>query len=285
MKLSHDPLQIPEALAYLDKIIPTLTVNGIASITHETLDHVWRHWLSNSIYNTVIGLDTFKYSCFASGTTPVFGEFIARYNIRRIRVSRSDFVLTQILSQTYNRKIQYLEDEKLDANDCVILSFPFSGNGSYYPDYLTLLDRADILGIPVFVDGAYFGISHGIDYPLNRKCVTDFATSLSKNLAGAPFRMGIRFTRYPVDDTISAGLIGSDLFDRLNASLSIQLLKQFSHNWIIEKYRPVSDQICFTNNLAPTNTVTIGLDNNCRDEFKRGDYYRVCISEELNRVS
>jgi hypothetical protein len=285
MKQAHDPIHIPESNEFINGLMSNITVDQLQQVAHTELDTAWRSWLNNSSYNTVHALNQFDYSCFSAGTTPAFGEFISRFSTRRVRVSRSDFVLTRILSATYNRSMLYLEDAELDQNDCVIISFPFSGNGSLYPGYNQLLDHADKLQVPVFIDGAYFGISHGIDYPLAHACVTDFSVSLSKHLSGNCLRLGIRFTRNSVDDCISAGLIGNNLFDRLNSYVSIQLLNQFSHDWIIDKYKQSSNLICAQHNLVPTNTITIGLGGQEYITFKRGDYIRVCISEKLSKLS
>lgn len=285
MNIVHDPLKNHTAINFINTIFPTITYQQLVDLQHNDLDMAWRTWLENSKYNTVQGLDQFKYSAFCPGTTDAFGEFISRYPAKRVRVSRSDFVLTKILAKSYGRNFLPLEDGELSSDDCLIMSFPFSGNGGQYPGVEQILDQADQLDIPVFVDGAYFGISHGVNYPLNRKCVKDFTISLSKNLAGNPLRLGIRFTKEPVDDGISAGLIGSDIFDRLNALLSIRLLEQFSHNWFIEKYLPISQEICQQNNLKPTNTVSITIGTQDMKQYQRGDYIRVCITEELSRSS
>lgn len=282
MKLNHDPLTDPTVISYIDVILKLTTVGKLKEVTQKKLDTAWRSWMIDSSYNTVDGLDKFKYSAFSPGTTDAFGEFISRYPNRRIRSSKSDFVLTTILAKSYGRNILNLEDGELNKQDCVIMSFPFSGNGSYYPEYNTVFDQADKLNVPVFIDGAYFGISHGIDYPLDRDCVKDFAISLSKNFAGNPFRLGIRFTKDLVDDGITAGLIGSDIFDRLGSFISIELMKQFSHNWLIEKYKKISDDFCKKSNLNTTNTLTIGLGGPDMFEFKRGDYIRVCITQDIS---
>ena len=284
MKLAHDPLSIPEAREFINHLLPTITVERIQALEYQEFEMAWRTWLESSTRNT-IDLSEFSHSSFTSGTSPAFGEFISRYPTRRVRVSRSDFTLTKILARSYSHPILALEDGPLEFTDCVVLSFPFSGNGSYYPGYEQLLDHADELDVPVFIDGAYFGISSGIDYPLHHRCVKEFVSSLSKHVAGVPLRLGIRFTKELVDDSISASLIGSDVFDRLNAYISIQLLQQFSHEWIINRYLHISNLVCRENNLEPTNTVTIALGGPEYEEFKRGDYRRVCISEELNRIS
>ena len=284
MKLSHDPLTDRHVKGAIDKILRDIDLAKISSVTNSEHDTAWRKWIMATPYNKVQGLESFNYSAFIPGTTDAFGEFIARYSTRRVRVSRNDFVLTEILARSWNRQLVYLEDEPLNDNDCAIISLPFSGNGSYYQHWNDFLNQADDLGVPVFLDAAYFGISHGIEYPLHRTCIKDFSLSLSKNLAGNPLRLGIRFTKDNIDDGITAGLIGSDIFDRLNAWIAIQLLNKFSHAWTINRYQSISDDIVAKNNLVSTNTVTLALGNESMTQFKRGDYIRVVISDEISRV-
>jgi hypothetical protein len=285
MKLAHEPLREPEVIAYINTLFPDINWQNIDKIKNSELDTAWRDWLTNSKYNRVIGLEQFTHSAFCPGTTDAFGEFLSRYPSRRIRVSRSDFVLTKILSKTFQREFLYLEEEVLHTNDCVVMSMPFSGNGSKHPAFDLILDQADFMGVPVFVDAAYFGISHNIEYPLHRACIRDFTLSLSKNMAGNPLRLGIRFTKDLVDDGITAGLIGSDIFDRLGAYISIKLLNRFSHAWLIEKYNDTAIKICTERGLTPTNTITLAIGQDHMIEYKRGDYVRICISDDLVGVS
>lgn len=285
MKLGHNPMNIPESQAFINSVISMITYEKLLQIKNADLDRAWRHWLQCSSYNQVTGLNTMLYSAFCPGVTDAFGEFIARYPSRRVRVSRSDFVLTKILCRSWHRSWLSLEEAELDNNDCLIMSLPFSGNGSFYPEWDNILNECNQKQIPVFIDGAYFGISHGIRYPLEYQCITDFSISLSKNLAGNPLRLGIRFTKDNIDDGITAGLIGSDIFDRLGAFISIKLLEEFPHDWFINKYKSIGLSICQQYGLEPTNTLTLALGNKSMTEFKRGDYIRVSISEELSRTS
>lgn len=268
----------------IDYIFRDIDLAKISSVTNHAHDQTWREWITQSPYHTVQGLDSMLWSAFIPGTTDAFGEFIARYPSRRIRVSRNDFILTEILARTWNRTLVHLEDEPLSMQDCAIISLPFGGNGSYYNDWDDFLDQADKLSVPVFLDAAYFGISHGIDYPLYRSCIQDFAISLSKPVAGNPLRLGIRFTKHNIDDGITAGLIGSDIFDRMGAWVSIQLLKTFSHSWIIKRYLPISEEVINKHKLIATNTVTLALGDESLLEYKRGDYIRVVISDEISRI-
>lgn len=281
MQVGHKPLIVPEIIEHINTVFPKITWEKLSCVNNNELIESWRTWLLNSSYNSISGLDKFKSVAFCPGTTDAFGEFIARYPTRTIRVSRSDFIITKILAKSWSRNLKFLEEGSLTNNDLVILSMPYSGNGSEYPNQKELLDQADQLDVPVFIDGAYFGISTQVNYPLDRNCVKDFTVSLSKNMVSDPLRLGVRFTKDIIDDGITVGIIGSDIFDKLGAYLSIQLLNQFSHNWLVEKYLNKSNRICKEFSLKPTKTFTLALGPESLIEFKRGDYVRVCITDEL----
>jgi hypothetical protein len=286
MKIAHDPLNNPKARELIDQSMQQISYSSLEQLTMQDLDRAWRSWLTSSKHNVVHGLDDFKHSVFSAGASASFGEFISRYPTRRIRGSRSDFILTRILCRTYQREFLELEVSPLQHNDAVIISLPFSGNGAVYPGFEDLLARATQLEVPVFLDAAYFGISHDVTYILSNPCITDFVVSLSKNLSGRELRLGMRFTRDNIDDGISAATVGFGIFDKLGAYLSIQLLNNFSHNDFIDHYKPISLKTCNDLGLIPTNVISLAIGPEyLAEEFKRGDYIRVCISEELSRTA
>lgn len=281
----HDPLQDTDIAYAIDQSLSNLSCKKLSSMQHREFVQTWRSWLNASPYCKILGLDQFKYATFCAGTTPAFGEFIARNNSRRIRVSRSDFILTSILARTYTRDICYLEDQDLHTNDCVIISQPYSGNGTQYPNLDQMLTSANQLNVPVMIDGAYFGLSYNSVIDLQYPCITDFATSFTKNFFGHNLRVGIRFTRDIIDDSISAGILAWEMYDRVGAHVAVDLMSKFSHAWFIDKYQPLSKQICQQLGLVPTATVTLALGNDNFNEFRRGDYNRVCITNELIELS
>jgi hypothetical protein len=283
MKLPHDPLEPNILKIFVDEQLKNLQSTQIQNVEHQELDQAWRHWLSNSL-NVVKGLDQFTHSCFSAGTSVCFGEFISRYPNRRVRTSRSDFVLGQILSKSYQREHTFLEDDQLRHNDCLLISLPFSGNGGLYPNWDELLKLANDLEVPVFIDAAYFGISYDVVYDLTWPCIQDVALSLSKNFSPVGFRLGMRFTRSFVDDGVSSGLVVADIFDRVNSYISIQILKNFMHDEFLRPYKKGQIMVCDQLELVPTNTVTLALDPTMRKEFQKGDFYRVCITEELSQL-
>jgi len=282
MQLLHDPLKTKEVIEYVDNILVKLNYADLDNFSVTQFESDWRSWLSNSSYNKIIGLESMKHCAFCPGTTDAFGEFVSRYHNNRIRVSRSDFIITRVLSKAYGRNLCYLEDDELKPNDSLIISVPFSGNGSMHPDFNKIMDTCDELNIPVFIDAAYFGISHGITYDLTRPCIKDLTTSLSKNLVGNPLRLGVRFTKELVDDSITIALIGANIFDKVNGYISSELLKKFPQDWLIEKYMDKNKTMCEKLGLQRTNTLTLAIGDESMQEYKRGDYIRVCISNHLS---
>lgn len=278
------PIQDSEIAEFVDQKIKTYNFVTVTQLEYQQYDTVFRSWLSTKTENKIIGLDQFSYSCYSSGSAPTFGEFISRNPGRRIRSSRSDFILTAILAREYKRNFCYLEDDSLDQNDCVIISLPFSGNGSTYPDFNSLLDQCDQMDIPVMLDAAYYGISYGLEYNLTHPCVQEIVFSLSKNFYCNDLRVGIRFSRDRIDDGVSASLIMAGIFNKLGAQLGIDLLSNFSHAWFINKYKQKYFNLCSELELVPTNTITLGIGDNIKySEFIRGDYVRVNISRAISQ--
>jgi hypothetical protein len=160
------PIEDLEIRSFIDQILKTLNIDNIDKFEYSTYEKTWRNWIASSSYNKIRGLDNFEHSAYLSGSTNAFPEFISRYPGRRIRVSKSDFILTKIVSRVQQRELLPLEEDVLGSNDCIILSHPFSGNGRTLPDYQALLDAADKLNVPVMIDACYFTVGHGIDYDL-----------------------------------------------------------------------------------------------------------------------
>jgi len=253
---------------------------GSKHVDHSEIENAFRKFLSKNTNNN-LDLTKYKYAGYCHGTSQAITEFVARNNKRRLRVSKIDFVLSKIVGNAYGLKIVYLEDEKIKKNDCIVMSFPFSGNGSYYPNYESILKQADQLDVPVMIDGAYFGIANAIEYPLHYNCVTDFATSLSKSHGVSDYRIGMRFRKEYVDDHISASR-DSNIFNRFAACIGLCLMENFNHNYIVKNFEQQQQQICKELELNITQTLTFGLgDIEKWPDYKRGDNARICISENF----
>lgn len=277
------PIHDSEIFNFINQTFKKIEFETILKFEHSLYRDCFYNWLTENTYNHVVGLEKFPYACYSNGSSASFGEFISRYPTRRIRSSRSDFILTKILCQTYQRNYCAIEDDQLHSDDCLIVSLPFSGNGTILNNLEEILTVCDQKNIPVMIDASYYGIGFNVVYNLDHSCITDFVCSLSKNYYCNDLRVGIRFTKYPVDDGISAALLMANTFNKFGGYIGYQLLNTFSHTWFIDRYKSDYFNACQKFGLMPTQTITMAIGDENYKEFTRGDYVRVCVSRAISK--
>lgn len=284
MLLSHKPLADSEVQQVIINLFNEIQLQNITleSWDNQQYFDAFQKWINDSRYNRFIGLDLFKHHAYSCGAVDSIQSFIHRHSVsKRIRFSDAEFIGAKIAANHSSAKWEFLEDAAIEAGDAVLLSLPFAGNGNMYRALDQLLDVCDALSVPVLIDCSYFGISYNATVDLSRNCITDVVFSLSKPFS-TPLRLGYRLTKQYVDDILQAN---SDLkiYNRYSVQVGIKLLSQFSHNWIVEKYRPVQEKVCKELGLTPAMTLTLADDCQQRDKFFRNGYYRVCITDELQQ--
>lgn len=286
MIVGHKPLTDPLVQNEIFQSLKNIDADSVSLDNWSSLEYfnTFRQWILDSKYNVVHGLDQFQYHAYCAGTYDGIQSFIHRHvTSRRIRFSRAEFVGSKIISNHAGANWCYLEDSPLQKNDAVVLSLPFSGNGSYFSDYDRTMELCSELGIPVLLDLAYFGISSGINYNFSHSCISDLVFSLSKPMS-TQLRLGIRMTRKYHDDVVQV-LSDNKTFNRIAASVAIQLLNKFSHTWFVERYVPRQHIVCQQFDIHPTPTFTLALGNSQKHEqFWREGYHRICITDELQQT-
>jgi hypothetical protein len=283
MIVGHKPLTDPVIQQEIFNFLQVINSNNVCleNYSSESYFEAFENWITQSHKNTLQGFTNFKHKAYCVGTYDGIQAFIHRHaTSRRIRFSRAEFVGSKIVSNSAGANWCYLEDAQLDANDALVLSLPFSGNGDYYPNHIEVLNKCSKLSIPVLLDLAYFGISSGIEFDLGFDCITDVVFSLSKPMS-TQLRLGLRLTKEYQDDVVQV-LSDSKTYNRISTSIGTNLLQKFSHNWIIDKYLPKQKKICSEFNIKPTPTVTLALgDYQNYNAFFREGYYRICLTDEL----
>jgi hypothetical protein len=239
------------------------------------------NWITSSKNNQLLNLDLYKNIKFCHGTIQAFDHFYIRYNTRRFRFFKGDFVYHRVVAK--NRlNWKWLDDAPLDNNDAVIISVPFSDIGSVHPNLETILQQAELKNIPVLLDFAYYGITKGINLDLGYSCIDTITFSISKAFDGSQYlRCGVRFQRENLDDGID---IQTDVLMLPRASMqkSIILMENFNADYNWNTYNTKYYEICQQYNLQPTNTVIFGLGDDKYFDYNRGgNVNRVCISNAL----
>lgn len=206
-----------------------------------------------------------------SGVTDAFNQTYGLYD--KIGIFKGEYGYhKQVLDKsrlTYNLK---------DA-DIIILSHPFSADGMSAMDKLYY---ADSFGKPIFVDCAFFGICHEIEFDFRDfKNIHSVCFSLSKTFGSGWWRTGII---YSIDSYPSFSYSKWNYDFIAGAQFHYDLIDKISPDYIPNTFKDQQEEICLEYGLLPSNTIIFGIDHTEKyKDYARGNgVNRVCISQLFN---
>jgi len=241
-------------------------------------------WVQQSQLNSLRGLDKFNQIDFVHGTSQAFDFWYQKHHNKRLRCLKGDYAYHKVSWKNYFNWA-YLEEDELRRGDALIMSVPFSDLGAKHPNTETLLDKCDELGVPVFIDAAYYCIVRDLDFDLDRACIDTVAFSLSKAFYGAErLRIGMRCRKINEDD----GCVLYNQFHcvaKIAAGVGYELCENFTIDYNQNTFREKQIKICKELDIQPSDSVLFGITYKNHPKF--GDYdrgtewRRVCISRLL----
>jgi len=240
------------------------------------------NWIQKSKLNNLKGIKKFKHISFVHGTSQSFDFFYAENKSRRFRCFKGDFFYHAISWERNNFKFSYLDDGKINKNDAVIISVPFSDNGFLHKLTYDVLEQCDSLNVPVMIDLAYYNLVRDLNFKLDRPSIKSITFSLSKGYYPLDkLRIGIRCKKEFTDDPIDV-FNSFDMFNKAGAALGLKVMKNFSPDYNQNKYGKKQIEICEKYGLEPSKCIIFGLGDKKYSKFNRGSYSnRVCISKLL----
>jgi len=238
--------------------------------------HEYNEWIRSTKNNIFTGLDDFKYRCYSNGTTEAFDKFYMKNSQRRFRCYKGEYMYHK-LAWRDKFNWEWIEEAPLHKNDAVIISLPFADTGNKHKDYHDLMRKCSDLHIPVLIDCAYFGACRNVHIDVAYPCITDVTFSLSKTFPLAYARIGIRYTKEDNDDTLFV-YHKINYNNKIGASIGLKYFKNFSPDFISNKYVDKQADFCNIMKVYPSKTVFFGIDqNNNYPQYNRGG--------ETNRLS
>ena len=225
------------------------------------------NWIKQSKNHTILGLDQFKHAVYSNGTTEGFEKFYWNNQSRRFRCFKGEYLYHKLAWRDWDW--DFLEDDRLDKNDAVVISLPFADTGCKHKQMDFILHNCSAMGIPVLIDACYFGISSGVEFNFNHECITDITFSLSKVFPVAHARIGLRLTREDTDDLLLVYHKHS-YNNRYGAQLGIHLMAEFTADYMFNKYRDKQLELCKILDVCASDTVIFGIGDNRWKEYNRG---------------
>lgn len=199
------------------------------------------------------------------GTTHQLDELHMLHN-KNIAVYRGEYKYHRRLTDFSVKQItHYLE---LSAGDVFVVSYPSCITTGYHNDFDKLLDHCFKNGIPVHIDGAWFGQCRNFEFDVNHPAINSVSVSLSKALGMGSQRIGIRYTRDRVNGPIA---IMND-FNYVNVSdmwIGVCMMEHFGPDYWWKNYEALYSKVCNDFNLEESNSIHVGWYNDIdsRDQY------------------
>lgn len=211
-----------------------------------------RKWIENNTFK-IEGMDRYQFAYITDGCTGAFNEVYGQncYVLQGEYPYHRDSLQATVLEN-------YLQ---IPRNSRLIISYPFAASGNPHQDWDEILDHCKNVNTQIFIDACLVGVSKGLitlQYP-----ITHIAFSFSKAFGTGFARTGIVYTH---DNTASpASITNKYLYiQHNNVQLHAMLMQNFSSDFIYKKYESAQSLICKEHNLAQSDCVLFGNNENGR---------------------
>ena len=239
-------------------------------------------WIGDSKLNNIKGLDKYEYKSFTAGTSQAFDSFWMRHHDRKFKCFEGEFFYHKANWKKFH-KWEYIDNEDIQVNDAVVISYPFSDFCKEHTNMKTILDRCQQENVPVLIDCAYYVIAKDLDFDFSDyTCVEDITFSLSKGFYQAnKLRAGIRYSRYFRDDNIDI-MNEWEQYNHISAYLGTKLLEEFPSDYAMNRFRDTQLEYCKKHNLIPADCVQFAFGGGEYDDLNRGtEVNRLCIADQI----
>lgn len=198
-------------------------------------------------------LDSFPRKDSIIGTTHQLDELHMLHQ-DKIAVFRGEYKYHRRLTDFKVKQIR--SHAELVPGDVFVVSYPSCITTGYHPDFNELLDHCLDNGIPVHIDGAWFGQCRNLVFDTSHPAIHSVSVSLSKALGLGSQRIGIRYTRERVNGPIS---IMND-FNYANVSdmwIGVSMMDHFGVDYWWRNYSDQYSKVCRDFGLRESDSIHV----------------------------
>ncbi len=219
----------------------------------------FRNWLANDLSVRILGLDQLPYFYDTYGISHAIQIAIASTD-RRVRFLSDDYDYYLHCCACFEKDYKVVDKELFDIEpgDYLFISQPAYKNGNVIKQFDTWMEICTEKDVEVFVDCAFFGSVPNINLKIH-PCITDVCFSFSKMFALESSRIGYHFSSYK--NEVLADLFDYGYMNRPAQTIANSLITKFTPSSIPRKYRTIQQEICKSWNLAPSDSIWLGIDS------------------------
>ena len=206
-------------------------------------------WLFQSTNNTLTGFDNFDRVDIINGCT----QFIDSLYMQ----CRPQYITGYY---RYHQRLGNWDTQpgKLQHYIPLVIALPFPSTGAVHLQMKEILDECLQKEIAVHIDGAWITCCRDVLFDLGHPAIRSVGISLSKGLGLGWNRIGLRWTKSTLADSIT---IMNDFNMNLRAPVMIGLhfLRNLPPDYLWDRYGDSYYKVCKDFGLAPTNSIYLAL--------------------------
>ncbi len=259
---SEKYLEIDRPQPLSDKYIEQLCMDVLdGKLAKDITDNVYtefktlvQDYIVQSKLNNITGLEHFNRVDIINGCTQFIDNL---YMCGPLQVLTDDYRYHQRLNLAFFKDVG-----SLIPDIPLLIALPFPRVGEPHAEMNEILSECTRKNIPVHIDGAWITSCRDLDFDFNHPMIKSVGISLSKGLGLGWNRIGIRYTRQFVQDSVT---IMNDyrMNNRALSMIGIYFLNNLEPDYLWNKYGETYYKICKDFDLVPTKTIHIALrDNN-----------------------
>lgn len=212
------------------------------------------NWIFQSKLNTLTGFDNFDQVDIINGCT----QFIdAIYMKGPVQTLRGDYRYHSRLDSN----LVYSIPGYLRAGIPLIIAMPFPSTGRVHEQMTKILDECLQKEIPVHIDGAWLTCCKDIEFDISHPAIYSVGISLSKGLGLGWNRIGLRWTKSKVTDSVTI-MNNFNMNLRAPAMIGLHFLRNLPPDYLWNKYKESYFKVCKDFNLTPTNSIYLAIKDN-----------------------
>lgn len=224
---------------------------------HDVTDQVYidfkrdaHDYIFKSQLNKLTGIEQFEHRNIINGCT----QFIDN-----IYMSVKPQVLTH--DYRYHQRLglcHFVEVGSLMKDTPLIIAMPFPQVGAPHNQMKEILDEAKDKNIDVHIDGAWITCCRDVEFDFSHSSIKSVGISLSKGLGLGWNRVGIRYTREPINDSITI-MNNFRMNNRVLSKIGLHFLHNLDVDHLWNNHGDKYYKVCNDFNLTPTKSIYLAL--------------------------
>lgn len=232
------------------KVLQNVNIVNISSdysifFDQEKFKQTYDKWIHSSNLFKIKGLDTFPHYYVTHGITESFHDVYSPNSV----VLKDEYVYHQQLG------IPVVDSYKdIKPSQRLIISYPFSGTGKVHPDWDNIITSCN----SIFIDCCLFGVSSVRLLDVTAPNISHVAFSFSKTFGTGGCRTGLLYKR--LINRTSIEILNKHHYTQMAGQIiHYNLMKNFSPDYMFNKYRQKQLNVCKTEGIVPSDTVIYGI--------------------------